>query len=1009
MSDFDIKDWMNDNAGTLVGLSAIQRRNQLSTLQKQAEEGNEKIAKAIARIEGQQKNEIMKAQAEREKMQTLRVALAGFVSKIDSLDAIERPDDNTYIEAHLFILESNIFNPTNIPFYEMQDILLLDAFFNKKEKFLASEDYVLKSKQRLYELNILLGKAVATFKTAEAFHAKANAVTPSLEGLVNILSKAQTMISVYADIFTKEYEALSAVSLWHLIETNRKSLKCVLAICSLDHQWKNLKQLLEDKAFDILRKGFDSANDAIAFHLSEAIKICQDKLSAHNCFCSHVTELNNQLNIGTLDSVVSRLSAESVVTVENQNAVRRLNEKIANLRVEKNRIYFQAAAQFAKDNKIWIADDFLEQVSDNTEQVNKATEFREKIASLFAKYDNNVKWGYYAKVFKPIAFILVPFLLRMKKRTRRYKDALITHMTAFCPENLSLYHDITARPLAVQRQEQSASILKAEDDSFELLVSQSNKIKIIFLMALKKLLLLCVICALGIIAYPKVASLLYYCGQKSAITDSKDAVGVRLIKCSALMGNPQAQYLLARILMHPSLEHHDFLDSALFWTLTSLLKNDYNTQRLLGILYIKGLGIEKNIQKADQLLSPFVESDSEIALMLGQAYSSIDKKKALLYFTIAAKSGNVVAIDALAKTYLSNPSIEISPDLAIYYLTFIANNGSANAQFQLGEIYEKGLLVPSDLPVACTYFLWAAKNGSDLARDKVVSVFDSNIEILLKHSEIIKSAADFGSVPARFLFLLYYEQIHSEEKGEAIKWLTDYSLSLLRNIDKLTPERLSVGIDLLNYAARNGSVDAQFRLGEIYEKGLLLPTDLPVACTYFLWAAKNGSELARDKVVSIFDNNIEICLNHIEILKAAADFGSVAAQRRYGLSYISQDGKTWEDRYSKMDEYARNEALKWLTLAAKNNDTVAAIELAALRLYRPSELDVLNAINLFTRIYGSSELMPLYLQNRVAQCYLNGYGVKRNMHIAVERYQIAAQQGDDAAKKALLEIANSEQ
>ena len=103
-------------------------------------------------------------------------------------------------------------------------------------------------------------------------------------------------------------------------------------------------------------------------------------------------------------------------------------------------------------------------------------------------------------------------------------------------------------------------------------------------------------------------------------------------------------------------------------------------QYQIGMMYLKGLGIP------------------------------VDNQKAAEYFEKSAELGNQYAKRLLAFEYISGKNFEQNIDKAIFLLTECANGGDAFSCYKLGNLYLKGEIVNQDLDKAEKYLLSAEDN-----------------------------------------------------------------------------------------------------------------------------------------------------------------------------------------------------------------------------------------------------------------------------------------------------------
>lgn len=131
-------------------------------------------------------------------------------------------------------------------------------------------------------------------------------------------------------------------------------------------------------------------------------------------------------------------------------------------------------------------------------------------------------------------------------------------------------------------------------------------------------------------------------------------------------------------------------------------------------------------------------------------------------------------------------------------------------------------------------------------------------------------------------------------------------------------------IAYLEGAAAQGDVNSQYRLGQYYQKGILVPKSMKEAYKYLTLAAKQNHLKAQGVLGQIYrDDYIQLKMeddrkNAIFWLTKAAERGKEAATIQCVLGYDYFDGAL--NNEGKPDY---SEAARWFGLAAENGDNVA--------------------------------------------------------------------------------------
>ena len=141
-------------------------------------------------------------------------------------------------------------------------------------------------------------------------------------------------------------------------------------------------------------------------------------------------------------------------------------------------------------------------------------------------------------------------------------------------------------------------------------------------------------------------------------TGKDEAAAREWFERASKLGNPHAQYQLARMILDAPSSTPEQTAQALEWLTKAAEAGQDCAQYAFGKIYREGQEIEKDIQQAVEL------------------------------FTLAAEQGNSFAAFALGKLYLSGDAgLPIDPPSALKWLTFSAELGNQFAQYRLCLLY----------------------------------------------------------------------------------------------------------------------------------------------------------------------------------------------------------------------------------------------------------------------------------------------------------------------------------
>ena len=197
---------------------------------------------------------------------------------------------------------------------------------------------------------------------------------------------------------------------------------------------------------------------------------------------------------------------------------------------------------------------------------------------------------------------------------------------------------------------------------------------------------------------------------------------------AARLGNPQAQYQLAKLILADPAADAAQVAEALSWLTKAAEAGQDCAQYALGKLYRDGRGdaedgsMEKDITQAVAWFTKAAEQDNGFAAFaLGKLFLEgkelpKDIPAALCWLRRAAELGNQFAQYRLGKLLLSGEDVPKDVEPAVRWLTASAEQGNQYAQYTLGKLYLLGRDVPRDKEAAVHWFTLAAEQGNEYAR-----------------------------------------------------------------------------------------------------------------------------------------------------------------------------------------------------------------------------------------------------------------------------------------------------
>ena len=327
-----------------------------------------------------------------------------------------------------------------------------------------------------------------------------------------------------------------------------------------------------------------------------------------------------------------------------------------------------------------------------------------------------------------------------------------------------------------------------------------------------------------------------YCLLYGVGTPADPALGVNLLKKYAFEGHMEAQYNL-------------------------------------GKAYYDGIGVPRDIVKAVYYFQEATRGGQMFAAkLLGDCYYdgqgvNIDHQLAFKYYKRAADLGNNEAAEIVANSFIYGDGVKASYEEAMNYLVKSARNGNRDAQLMLGDRYYAGNGFRKNLTRAFYWYQESAKLNESRALKKcgdMLLVGEGCKKDIVRAAEYYVKAIDRANYDAAFPLAELYENPTAELKRDYVKAVEYYEIAYINNYDpvgayrfaRLVEDGKSTKVEYTPYeiakayifAAEKGYLPAAKKAGECYLKGNGVKKDYISALRYYLMAAKNGDEEAKDVV-----------------------------------------------------------------------------------------------------------------------------------------------------------------
>ncbi len=275
-----------------------------------------------------------------------------------------------------------------------------------------------------------------------------------------------------------------------------------------------------------------------------------------------------------------------------------------------------------------------------------------------------------------------------------------------------------------------------------------------------------------------------------------------------------------------------------------------------------------------------------------------------------AKQGSSDAQNRLAWLYEKGKGTELNLNTAVKWYTKAANQNYPNAQNNLAWMYEHGKGVQQDDEIAFEWYKKAAEQDYARSQNKVGLMYEAGQGVkqdLTKAKKWYQKAVDNGYAKAeKQLVLLNYKiQTNKTTSTAAIETSIQKTISCYKSSDS-DSENLS----RCSLQAKNGDIDAQINLAEIYEEGIGVKKDLEEAAKWYQKAADNGNIEAHD-ALEYLKKDLDKERQEKQRLAKIAEQKKLAEEKETKrLAKIAEQKKLAEEKETKRQEYIAQESQK---------------------------------------------------------------------------------------------------
>ncbi|XP_072990789.1 ERAD-associated E3 ubiquitin-protein ligase component HRD3-like isoform X1 [Typha latifolia] len=253
--------------------------------------------------------------------------------------------------------------------------------------------------------------------------------------------------------------------------------------------------------------------------------------------------------------------------------------------------------------------------------------------------------------------------------------------------------------------------------------------------------------------------------RKSRGEDDED---FQITEYQAQRGNSMSMFKIGLLYYYGLRGLRRDLKKAHYWFSKSVEKGDTSSLELLGEMYARGAGVERNYTKAFECLSLAVKHQYYSAYNgLGYLYVKgygVEKKnltKAREYFEIAAENKEPRGHYNLGVLYLKGLGVKRDVGAACKLFLTAANAGQPKALYQVAKMFQKGIELKKNLYMATLLYKTVAERGpwSSLSRWALESYLKGDMgKALLLYSRMAELGYEAAQSNAAWILDKYEEQ-----------------------------------------------------------------------------------------------------------------------------------------------------------------------------------------------------------------------------------------------------------
>ncbi|XP_066910359.1 protein sel-1 homolog 1-like isoform X2 [Clytia hemisphaerica] len=433
---------------------------------------------------------------------------------------------------------------------------------------------------------------------------------------------------------------------------------------------------------------------------------------------------------------------------------------------------------------------------------------------------------------------------------------------------------------------------------------------------------------------------------------------------------------------------------SIIYTTFAALGGDTMAEMMLGYRHYSGIGVQKSCETALTYYKKVAKKVSDAASLHSggnavqriRLYDELEQpggnaghidEDLLQYYQFLADKGDTQAQIGLGQLFFQGGrGIDINYERAFHYFKKAADNENGNGLAYIGKMYMQGLHVQKDSDQAFHYFKKSLESKNPIGQAGLGMLYLKGEGVKKDYDEALKyfsQSAEQGWVEGQLqLGNMYYNGIGvKKDYRQAVKYFTFasqsghvlafYNLAMMHTIGAGVMRSCNAATELFKNVAERGNWSMMFMdAHDAYKDG-----DLKTALIKYYFLAELGYEVAQSNVAYILDKDETNFFDKNETYSRALLQWSRAAEQGYAIARV------------KVGDYY------FYGLGTKVNYEMAALQ------YRLASDKQANAQAMFNLGFMHEQ----------------GFGLKKDIHLAKRFYDMAAEASVDAQFPVYLALA----